>query len=216
MPNDLEELEAINNAAIESIERLESSGSSRPQSFWDSDPAKKFRPSQQNISVPLFESSRKYDDPVPRRFYRPSMSSYETSGYNQMSDSFYRKMLVSVYKNTPRDKSDKTERPEVAYMNDVINVETPGIMSFSLNLMMDPEPVEISYYEDQQETTVLPGKAIAHQPVSVSMGGHRKIPAVSDHTRNQLAAIVMSGALRILTTMVLNWARDREVPYELL
>ncbi len=212
MANDLEELEAINAAAIESIERLEGKGNSHTTSFWDSDPAKRYRPSQQNVSVPLFESSRKYDDPVPRRYYRPSLSSYETSGYNQMSDSFYRKMLVSVYKNTPKNK-ENNERPEVDSMTEQVVVEIPQTMSLAFGVFSgNPPPPSASIFEQAGETVQFSNSSQQqHYPAPT-----RKLPAVSDHTKYQLTAIVMSGALRILTTMVLNWARDREVPYELL
>ncbi len=214
MANDLEELEAINNAAIESIERLENrGGGSRAPSFWDSDPAKKYRPSSQNVSVPLFESSRKYNDPVPRRYYRPSLSSYETSssGYNQMSDSFYRKMLVSIYKNTPKNK-ENIERPVMIQMP---TLEMPQTMSLSLGIFNSPiianEPIE--QQRAQQTTTSAITQVIDTKYEQLVQP---KLPAVSDRTKYQLTAIIMSGALRILTTMVLNWARDREVPYELL
>lgn len=212
MANDLEELEAINAAAIESIERLEGKGSTHTPSFWDSDPAKRYRPSQQNVSVPLFESSRKYDDPVPRRYYRPSLSSYETSGYNQMSDALYRKMLVSIYKNAPKNK-ENNERPEVDKMTERVVVEVPQTMSLSFGVFSSDRRQQSppsSVLEQPGETAKL------EQLDDLQLAPNRKLPAVSDHTKYQLTAIVMSGALRILTTMVLNWARDREVPYELL
>lgn len=209
MPTDLEELEALNTAAIETMSRLETSDMRRQGSFWDSDSAKSFRPSQQNVSVPLFESSRKYDEVAPKKYYRSSFGSSESYGYNQMSDNFYRRMLVSVYKNQPPKEEIKNER-KVAR---IVSPESMSNMSLSFNLTK-PKP---QYFYVETDNIVNTAKQdMQDTNTSGAVIYDSKIPAVSESTKHQLTAIVMSGVLRILTTMVLNWARDRHVPYELL
>lgn len=204
MPNDLEELEALNTAAIETMTKLEATDR-RQGSFWDADNAKSFRPSQQNVSVPLFESSRKYDDVVPRKYYRSSFGATESHGYNQMSDNFYRKMLVSVYKNQqPHQEEQTIGKKRVAR---IISPESMATMSLSFSI--NPTKPEYFYMDVTESAQTNEGEYGVAVP-------NAKQPAVSDHTKHQLTAIVMSGFLRILTTMVLNWARDRQVPYELL
>lgn len=252
MSKDLETLEALNNAAIASIDRMESSSGNGmrerrgnvgvgrhptplPQqtttgpSFWDQDPARAFRPSAQpNVSVPLFDPARSYSDPVPRRYHRPALSGYDNSGgygHNQLSDNFYRRILVSVYKNGAKNKATNSVEGRSEEINrnmeEVITMSIPQEMTLSFSIFGgSPQPssstrstptMQHEYDNNKNNDTKLINdvdNAIAER--------NFKLPAVSDHTRNQLSAIVMSGALRILTTMVLNWANDRNVPYELL
>lgn len=202
---DLDELEALNNAAIETMTRLETTDRRQGTSFWESDTAKFFRPSQQNTSVPLFESSRKYDEiGAPRKYYRSSFGTNESYGYNQTADNFYRRMLVSIYKSQPPKEEEIIERR----VTRIVPPENMGSMSISLGF---DKPQQTYIYVDPErnttDVTAVPGEG---------KSGYRPMPIVSTHASNQLAAIVMSGVLRILTTIVVNWARERSVPIEIL
>jgi len=197
---DIEEITAVNNAAIESIERLEGSDVTR-KSFWDTDPARRYRPSQQNTSVPLFGSSRSYDEPVPRKYYRGSMggSVYDTSGYSNTPDSFFRKMLITIYKNPVVEESNEIE---MEVEDRVVNV--PETMSLSFSSVFSKDDIlEETAHEEKSK----PGTRNYRE---------RKSPVISETTRNQVLGIVMTNVVRVLSTLVINWNRDNKVPFELL
>lgn len=214
--SDLDELNALNEMAMRSIDEFGGSSSyaSPPQKtkgdFWkQEDPAKRFRPSQQTssaVSVPLYNSGNPYSSGIQRTFYRPTGEALNAS------DHFYRKILHAVYKS-PTVIDEGNEKIQIREENRVIfnNLNEVVLVKPLFNLQAVAQQDDPSCKQPSPQKT----KSMTR---FVSERSRRSGPivSVSPHTRNQLTAIVLSGVAKIITTAVLSWAKERSVPYDFL
>jgi hypothetical protein len=132
------------------------------------------------------ENSPALSSYTPRTYYS-SLTNY-SSGSGSSMDAFYRKMLNAVYKQ---------EKTEPQANNEAIGGQIMAGTYGSLSLCNDDNVVMVSKGEAGKQQSA-------------------PRPQISPDARNQVTAILLSGIAKVATTMVLNWARDKRVPYELL
>lgn len=199
MTGQVDELNALNEMAYQSIAELNNGKSQSKQGdFWKkSDPAKQFRPSQQSVSVPLFSTNAPFTG-VQRTFYRGSGN----NEYSTSPDSFYRKLLHTVYKNPPDQEEEKV----------VIREESIPINN--LNEITLVKPVfAMTASPAQQDNDYSP---LPQSPQNYYPQAQQRVITISPYTRNQYTAMILSSVAKMLTVAVLGWARDKSVPFEYL
>lgn len=204
------DFEDVNRMAMDQISKLEQTDTKVPTvpsfsssrgDFWKSDYARpSWRPSSQGETsrVPLLGST-------PRSYY----TSRELAGGYGNPDGYYRKTLNAIY------RQEKTENEEVDKTNEetemVVLDINPNVYSLRLGGTLFDD-VEITGQrverKEQQQQTAGPMYTVRAKPM--------KMPKISQDTKNQMLAIVLSGFSRVASTMILNWAKERRVPYELL
>jgi hypothetical protein len=198
------DFEAINRLAMEQISKLEKGETSElvPQvgttasrgSVWRNDYSRSsWRPSsyQEEARVPLFGSS------TPRSFLTSRDSS---SGGHYNPDAFYRRTLNAVYRQESTDKEEEKEMVVTTITRD------PGSLRIG-GLLFDEEETTKEYVVKTED-----GEQVKYEVKPRQM----VIPRISADAKNQMMAIILSGFTRMASTMVVNWAKERKVPYELL
>lgn len=197
-----QDFEAVNRLAIEQISRLEGNEgdvkSGYRGNFWSEDPVKSLRPSSAppgtRASVPLFRSG------AALSYYS---SKRDTSTFST-PDAFYRKILNAVYRQERTTNQTKQED-----VNNIIDEPVTCILGGSLFGTFDTTTVPLMSDVDSLPKTSLFGSGEVLEVKS-------KMPHLSEDLKHQLLAIALGGAARVFTTMVVNYARDRRIPYELM
>jgi hypothetical protein len=220
-----QDFEAVNRMALEQINKLEkadnkgetivsppppysfNSGGNRVNDYWGRDYARpSWRPNSQgettsSTRVPLFGGT------VSQRSY---YTSRDVGGSYNNPDAFYRKTLNAVYRHeTPKKENTESKGSNVKeqeMMVSTINVSTRSLGGSLFSDFYSQEEQGVLGNQESQEGQVY----YAVKPPAI------RVPKISQDTKNQMAAIVLSGFSRVASTMILNWAKEKRVPYELL
>lgn len=209
--------EAVNKLAMEQISKLEkgdnlpaSSASSFRGDFWNDDPVRDVRPSsfreRSSSGVPSLHSSY-------RSYYTSKSESVTTP------EAFYRKTLNAVYRKEKTEEEEKAEIEEIKQQNKEKKVTEITYQTESSLVLGNPSFFTSFSKGTEQVTQKEPDSIVSYEPAFSYKDAERtpiKMPRISRDTKNQLSAIILSGIARMFTTMVVNYARDRKVPYDLL
>lgn len=188
--------ESVNRLAMEQISRMEPSGSSK--SFFDDDKTlDRYRPSSAAV-VPLLGSTG-YSTTSRQSYF----STYRTES-GTTPDSYYRKFLNAVYRGNQESK-DIIQFSEVTI--DMIQKDTDNGDNITLGGSF--------LYSYSPATKVDSEKLEAHETIRTPQL-KMVVPHIAPEVKNQMTAIVLSGLAKMFSTFVVNWAKSKQVPYELL
>jgi len=221
------DFDAVNRLAMEQVNKLTEGGGgavistsapykSQRSSFWDDDTSKlhtRYSPSEP-AGIPVYGGST----------YRGSSylgqsflgGKYGMDGVTE-TDRFYRKTLNAVYRTDTPPVIVAVPPKTVVPCNDWRKNEETVIREDG----EDGEEGQQVFIE--QERTFL-GTSLSEriQQSKDRIRGNKGMALVtpsipiSHNTRNQLTAIFLSGVTRMASTAVISWAKERQVPYELL
>lgn len=198
------DLEEINRQAMETIDQLArgdmTSLISTPKgSVWETGASEtdRYSPSAQprGTTVPLTTSifsGSAYSPYVPRtyygtgRYYGEALSSPEA---------FHRKIVNAVYKADGNPQPTKAIKRKAIKMDEHQEVMTSKL-SLSGRSLFSPSEVNTrraDKFEKNQRSKIL-----------------------TEDAKNQMIAITLSGAAKIASSLLINWAKSNRVPYELL
>lgn len=189
------DFEEVNRLAMEQISALEKG--ERPKEtipqlsrggFWNDDYTSRYRPSSNKSTA------------APSLFRSTPRSYYTSKDYNVNSaEGYHKRVLNAIYRHESSTEEEEGQENKDNKELEMIKVIPEKAIDTSFgSLLFAPKEVEES-------------RGLCYTPTK-----HHVKFKVPQEAKNQMTAIVLSGVARMFSTMVYNFAKRKEVPYELL
>lgn len=212
-----QDVAAIERLAMEQISSLERGGPREIASPFSGEKSSYLKESERVMSryspsetrsVPLFSTPRTYF----RSSYYDGQSGY---GYSTTPASQFSRIISAIYRKEPtpvEEISYQVDTKEVAITN-MNPVNSPFSFGGISRSRIDKKIVLVRV--DEQGEQELISRSARNQATADPEKVQRSIQ-VGNEMKTQMMAIFMSSLIKVATSMLGNWARERRVPHEIL